>query len=174
MEFAFSLIELGIVAGLLVLAAVTARLAFRTNRAAADPIITASFKELRQGWYQVDMSVTNRANYALGGVSLRCLRPRSARLMAPIKSVSTKEGDFQIWSDPATDKTAKTIPLDFVVGPREAAKGVASLAFEAHPTAWLFLPGNKPPADIELELTLRDGKGKLYRYRIMVAPRPSD
>jgi len=168
-----SIIELAIIAGLAALAAVLLWLALRRRHEGAAPLIAASYVWLRPGWYQVDMSVTNRATYALGGVSLRRLRPRAARLMAPITSVSTKDGDFQIWSDPVTDRPAKTIPLDFVVGAREAPKGVASLAFEAHPTAWLFVPGNKPPAEVELELSLRDGEGKLYRYRTMVAPKPS-
>jgi hypothetical protein len=97
------------VAGLLVIAAATMRLAFRRRPAAAEPVIEASFKELRQGWYQVDMTVTNRAPYGLVGVSLRRVRPGAARLMAPIKSASTPQGDFQVWSDPAVDKPATTI-----------------------------------------------------------------
>ena len=86
--------------------------------------------------------------------------------MAPVKSVSTKDYDFQIWSDPESDKPKKSIPLDFVVGPHEAPQDAASPGSEAHPTAWLFLPGKQAPGDVLLELTLRDVKGKLHRYEV--------
>ena len=160
-------------AGLLVIAAATMRLAFGRRPAAAEPVIDASFKELRQGWYQVDMTVTNRAPYGLVGVSLRRVRPGAARLMAPIKSVSTPEGDFQVWSDPAVDKPATTIPIDLVVGPREAPHGVVSLRSETHATAWLFLPKRSAPARVTLELAFRGGTKKLRRYRF-VATRESN
>jgi hypothetical protein len=44
------------------------------------------------------------------------VRPRAARLMAPIQQVSTREGDFQVWSDPTTDKARIGIPLDIALG----------------------------------------------------------
>jgi hypothetical protein len=158
-------IELAIIAGVAALAAVLLWLALRKRPQAAPPLIDARYVWLREGWYQVDMRVINRGPVTLGGVSLRCLRPRRARLMAPVTSVSTKDYDFQTWSDPATDRPEKSIPLDFVVGPHQAPQG-ASPAAEAHPTCWLFLPGKQPAADVVLELTLRDGKGKLYRYEV--------
>lgn len=164
-------VELAIIAGLAALAATLLWLALRRRSEGLEPLIGASHVWLREGWYQIDMRVINRETYALGGVSLRVIRPRAARLMAPVKSVSTKEYDFQIWSDPAIDKPAKSIPLDFVIGPHEAPQGEASLAMEAHATAWLFVPGNKPPGDVLLELTLRDRKGKLHRYRATAQPK---
>ena len=84
------------------------------------PIIRASLKELQKGWYQLSITVINRLPYQLFGVSLRRIRPRSARLMAPIISVSTKQGDFQVWSNPAVDKLTTTIPLDIALGAHEA------------------------------------------------------
>jgi hypothetical protein len=161
-----SLIEFALFGGSIVFVATALWLGLRRRPDGAAPLVAASHIWLRQGWYQVNLSVINRAAYALGGVSLRCLRPRRARLLAPIKSLSTKEGDFQIWSDPATDKPAKSIPLDFAIGPHEAPKGGTSLAFEAHPTVWLFVAGKKPPGEVLLELTLSDGVGKLYRYEV--------
>ncbi len=163
-------IELAIIAGFAVIAAVLLWQALRKRAEAAPPLIAANYVWLRDGWYQIDMRVINRAPFALGGVSLRCLRPRRARLMAPVKSVSTKEYDFQIWSDPESDKAEKSIPLDFVVGPHEAAEDAASPGSEAHPTAWLFLPGKQAPGELLLELTLRDVKGRLHRYEVTATP----
>jgi len=163
-------IELAIVAGLAAFAAVLMWLALRKRPEAAPPLIAARYVWLREGWYQIDMRVINRAPFALGGVSLRCRRPRRARLMAPVKSVSTKEYDFQVWSDPESDKPEKSIPLDFVVGPHEAPQDAGSPGSEAHPTAWLFLPGKRAPGELVLELTLRDVKGKLHRYEVTATP----
>ena len=87
-----------------VLVAAIAWLAFRARKKGEPPIITASLKELQKGWYQLSITVINRLPYQLFGVSLRRIRPRSARLMPPIISVSTKQGDFQVWSNPAVDK----------------------------------------------------------------------
>jgi hypothetical protein len=92
--------------------------------------------------------------------------------MAPIKSVSTPEGHFQVWSDPAIDKPATTIPVDLVVGPREAPHGVVSLKSAAHATAWLFLPKRSVPERVTLELAFRGGAKKLRRCRF-VATRDS-
>jgi hypothetical protein len=173
MNASFSIIELGIVAALILLIAAAALwFISRGGRAGAEPIIKASFTELQKGWYQVGLTVTNRAPYRLVGVSLRRLRPRSARLMAPIKSVRTRDGDFQVWSDPTVDRPATTIPLDLVLGPQEEQHGVASLKSEAHTTAWLFLPEKSDPAELTLELALRDGGGHLRRYRFIASPEP--
>jgi hypothetical protein len=166
MNGSLSIIQLGLVAGLLVIAAATMRLAFGRRPAATEPIIVASFKELLQGWYQIDMMVTNHAPFGLVGVSLRRVRPGAARLMAPIKSVSTPQGDFQVWSDPAVDKPATTIALDLVVGPHEAPHGVVSLR-SAHATAWLFLPKRSAPERLTFELALRDEAKKLRRFRFV-------
>jgi hypothetical protein len=163
-------IELAVIAGVAVLAAALLWLALRKRPQGAPPLIAARYVWLREGWYQIDMRVINRAPSALGGVSLRCLRPRRARLMAPAKSVSSKDYDFQIWSDPESDKPRKSIPLDFVVAPHEAPLDAASPGSEAHPTAWLFLPGKQAPGDVLLELTLRDVKGKLHRYEVAATP----
>ena len=76
-----------------------------------DPIIQASAKKLRQGWYQATITMINRSPHVLSAVSLRRVKPRSARLMAPITSLSTNDGDFQVWSDPSNDKRSTSIPL---------------------------------------------------------------
>jgi hypothetical protein len=145
-------------------------LAFRKRPERTPPLIAARYVWLREGWYQIEMRVINRAPFALGGVALRCLRPRRARLMAPVKSVSTRDYDFQIWSDPESDKPEKSIPLDFVVGPHEVPQDESSPGTEAHPAVWLFLPGKKARGEVLLELTLRDGKGKLHRYEFTATP----
>jgi len=163
-------IELAVIVGVALLAALLLWLALRRRPQAAPPLIAARYLQLREGWYQIDMRVINRGPVALGGVSLCCLRPRSARLMAPVKSVSTKDYDFQVWSDPESDKPEKSIPLDFVVGPQHTPEG--GPAGEAHPSCWLFLPGKQPPPEVALELTLRDGGGKLYRYEVTATPQP--
>jgi hypothetical protein len=164
-------LELGIVALLLVgIAAWALRLSLQARGAGAKPIIEASFKKLQTGWYQVSMTITNRTPYALLGVSLRRVRPNDARLLAPIIAVNTKEGDFQVWSDPAIDKATITIPLDLVVGPREHSQGVVSLRSEAHAAAWLFLPEGSDPDVVTLELTLREDGDKVRRHRFDVRP----
>jgi hypothetical protein len=164
-------VELAIVALLLVaIAAWVLRFAFYARGAGAPPVIRASLRKLKTGWYQVSMTVTNRAPYALLGVSLRRVRPNAARLLAPIIAVNTKEGDFQVWSDPAIDKATTTIPLDLVVGPREHPHGVVSLRSEAQAAAWLFLPEGTAPEPVTLELTLREDGDKLRRHRFDVTP----
>ncbi len=164
------LIQIAVIAALVVVAVVALWFAFRRRPEPAVPLVAARYVKLREGWYQIDMRVINRAPFALGGVSLRCIRPRRARLMAPVKSVSTKDYDFQIWSDPESDKPEKSIPLDFVVGPHEVPQDAGSPGTEAHPAAWLFLPGKKAPGQVVLELTLRDVKGKLHRYEVTAKP----
>ncbi len=164
-------VELGIVALLLVVIAAWAlRLALQARGSGAKPIIKASIKKLKTGWYQVGVNVTNRAPYALLGVSLRRVRPTAARLLAPIVAVNTKQGDFQVWSDPTIDKATTTIPLDLIVGPREHPHGVVSLRSEAHAAAWLFLPESGDPKLVTLELTLREDGGRLRRHRFDVRP----
>lgn len=170
MNASLSIIELGIAAGLILLiAAATMWFASRGGRAGSEPIIRASFKKLQEDWYRVSMTVTNLAPYRLVGVSLGRVRPRSARLMAPIISVRTRDGDFQVWSDPAVDWSTTTIPLDLVLGPHEEQHAVASQKSEAHTTAWLFLPERNDPAQLTLELAMRDGGGSLRRYRVIAA-----
>ena len=61
--------------------------------------------------------------------------------MSPIQSVSTRKGDFQVWSDPATDKPKISIPLDLAIAAHEQHQGGVAPRSEAHITAWLFLPG---------------------------------
>jgi hypothetical protein len=164
-----SLFQLLIVAGpILLIAAATMWFASRGGRAGSEPIIRASVKKLQEDWYQVSLTVTNLAPYRLVGVSLGRVRPRSARLMAPIKSVRTRDGDFQVWSDPAVDWPTTTIPLDLVLGPHEARHGVVSRAPEAHANAWLFLPEKCNPSQLTLELAMRDGGNHLRRYRFNV------
>jgi hypothetical protein len=163
-----ALIQLGIaVALILAIAALTLRYAFRASRAEAKPIIRASFKQLQTDWYQVGMTITNRAPYRLVGVSLRRVRPSSARLMAPIMSVSTRQGNFQVWSDPAVDLPTTSIPIDLVVGPHETRHGAVSPGSQAHMTAWVFLPEKSEPTQLTLEFTFKDGGGNLRRYRFI-------
>ena len=122
-----------------VLVAAIAWLAFRARKNGEPPIITASLKELQKGWYQLSITVINRLPYQLFGVSLRRIRPRSARLMAPIISVSTKQGDFQVWSNPAVDKLTTTIPLDIALGPHEARQAGVLADSQTQTTVWVFL-----------------------------------
>jgi hypothetical protein len=77
---------------ILAVAAWTLSFVLRAGEGGAEPIIRARAKELQKGWYQVDMRIANRAPYGMTGVSLRRVRPRAARLMAPITSVSTRKG----------------------------------------------------------------------------------
>jgi hypothetical protein len=166
MNASFFPLQLGIaVALVLLVAASTIRFVVRSARSGAEPIIRASFRELQKGWYQVHVAVANQAPYGVVVDELRRVRPRSARLMAPIKSVSTRKGDFQVWSHPTTDKAKTSIPLDLTLGPHEARAGTVSRASEAHVTAWLFLPEDCDPADLTLELTVFDGSDNLRCHR---------
>jgi hypothetical protein len=63
--------------------------------------IAQRVKALRESWYQVAIAVSTTvpyssttAPYSLAAISLRLVRPRSARLMSLVKLVSTREGDF--------------------------------------------------------------------------------
>jgi hypothetical protein len=116
------------------------------------------------------MTVTNRAPHGLIAVSLRRVRPLSARLMAPVISSITKQGDFQVWSDPAIDKRTTTISLDTVLGPHQPLEGIASLDFQAQIPVWLFLPKKGRPGPVMLELTLAGPSENLHRYRFLVTP----
>jgi hypothetical protein len=87
--------------------------------------------------------------------------------MAPITSVSTRQGNFQVWSDPAVDLPTTSIPIDMVVGPHEAWRGAVSPGSEAHMMAWVFLPERSEPTQLTLELAFRDGGGHLRHYRFI-------
>ena len=166
MQASFAL-QLGIVIVVIVLiAASTLRYALRSTRAGAEPIIKASFRKLQTGWFQVHVAVANQAPYGVIVDELRRVRPRSARLMAPIKSVSTRKGEFQVWSHPTTDKATTGIPLDLALGPHEARAGVVSRAAEGQVTAWLFLPEKANPLNVTLEVVVLDRAGPLRRYRV--------
>ena len=86
--------------------------------------------------------------------------------MAPIKQVSTRKGEFQVWSHPTTDKATASIPLDLHLGPHEARAGTVRAAQE-QVTAWLFLPADLNPLDATLELIVRDHASALRRYRVI-------
>ena len=162
-------LQLGLVA--LVVALIggwTVSYAVRASRAGAPPSIKASFRELQQGWYQVQIAVANRAPYSVIVDELRRVSPRGARLLAPIKQVSTRTGEFQVWSHPSTDKATTSIPLDLRLGPHESHSGTVARAAKCQVTAWLFLSGNGNPGEVILELALLDGAGHLRRYPFTV------
>jgi hypothetical protein len=163
-------IQLAVVVVLvLAVAAWTLSFVLRADEGDAEPIIKAHAKELQKGWYQLDMRIANRAPYRLTGVALRRVRPRAARLMAPITSVSTHKGDFQVWSDPSTDSPKTSIPLHLEIGPHEQRHGIAAPGAEAHATAWLFLPEGREISELALELAFVDGAKNLRRFRFGVA-----
>lgn len=158
-------LQLGIVALLVILVAGwTVSYALRASRAGAPPFIRATFKELQQGWYQVQIAIANRAPYGVIVDELKRISPRGARLLAPIKQVSTRKGEFQVWSHPSTDKATTSIPLALKLGPHESHSGTVARAAKGQVTAWLFLSGNGDPGEITLELALLDGAGHLRRY----------
>ena len=141
-----------------------------SEQAGLEPtIIKASVKELREGLYQVGLTVTNRAPYRLVGVSLRRVRPTSARPMAPITSVRTRDGDFQEGLvGPGIDSRTTSIPVDLVVGPYDGPDGVGSPFATADTAVWLFLPKQRELARLTLELAMRAGGKRLRRYRFNV------
>ena len=151
-----------------VLVAAIAWLAFRARKKGEPPIVTASLKELQKGWYQLSITVINRLPYQLFGVSLRRIRPRSARLMPPIISVSTKQGDFQVWSNPAVDKLTTTIPLDIALGPQEARQAGVLADSQTQTTVWVFLSKKSDARRLIFDLTLSDGEQNLRRCRFAV------
>ena len=159
-------LQLGmVIAAIVLIVAWTVRYTLRATRAGAEPIIEASFRKLQKGWFQLHIAIANQAPYGLIVDELRRVRPRSARLMAPIKSVSTREGDFQVWSHPSTDKATTSIPLDLALGPHEAASSVSRDA-KGQVTAWLFLPEETNPLAVTVELVVLDRAGHLRRYRV--------
>ena len=88
--------------------------------------------------------------------------------MAPIKSVSTRQGHFQVWADPSTDKATTSIPLDIAIAAHELHHGGVVPGSEAQITAWLFLPDGGDPTDLLLELAVLDGGDNLRNYRFGV------
>src|SRR6476620_8642267 len=151
-----------------VLVAAIAWLAFCARKKGEPPIIAASLKELQKGWYQLSITVINRLPYQLFGVSLRRIHPRSARLMAPIMSVSTKQGDFQVWSNPAVDKLTTTIPLDIALGAHEARQAGVLADSPTQTTVWVFLSKKSEAMRFIFDLTLSDGEQNLRRCRFAV------
>lgn len=160
------LLQLGVIAGAVALLAAWAiNWVWQARRAGAAPLIEASFKELQAGWYQLDIVIANRAPYGVVVGELRRVKPRAARLMAPVKRVSTREGDFQVWAHPSTDKASASIPLALALGPQEVQRGGIQHASEGHIAVWLFFTGGGDRAVVVLELSLRDRAGHLRRYR---------
>lgn len=147
----------------------TLRFVLRSGEGGPEPLIRARAKELQKGWYQLDMRIANRAPYGMTGVSLRRIRPRAARLMAPITSVSTRKGEFQVWSDPTTDEASTSIPVHLEVGPHEGRHGFAATGSEAQTMAWLFIPGESDLSDLTLELAFMDRARNLRRFKFGVA-----
>jgi hypothetical protein len=169
MGSSFFVFQLAIAVVVIVLiAASTVRFALRSTRTGAEPLIKANAQKLREGWYQLNIAIANRAPYRLVVDELRRVRPKSARLMSPIQSVSTRQGDFQVWSDPTTDRAKTSIPLDIAIAAHEQHQGGVALASEAQVTVWLFLPDGSDPTELELELGLFDGSENLRAYRFGV------
>jgi hypothetical protein len=161
------MLQLGVVlAAALAIAAWTVGFAFRASRAGAEPIIKASFSKLQAGWYQLQISIANEAPYALRVDELKRVSPRAARLMAPIKQVSTREGEFQVWSHPSTDKATASIPLNFILGPHESRTGAVARASQGQITAWLFLPERLDPTELTVEIVALDNAGPHRRHRV--------
>jgi hypothetical protein len=132
-------------------------------------VSTLSFcAHIAPGWRRADDSSESfRSSSPIGPYGVR---PRAARLMAPIQQVSTREGDFQVWSDLTTDKARIGIPLDIALGPNDTGRGRALPAKDAQLTAWLFLPPGADPS----ELMLVDGSDHLRACRFSVAPNPEN
>jgi len=155
--FATDLILAGILALLVSLLAL--EIYFGARQRPLQPVIQASAKRLRDGWYQATITMINRSPHVLSAVSIRRVKPRSARLMAPISSMNTTEGDFQVWSDPSKDKRSTSIPLDIAIDARGGS--------EARIIVWIFLPEKAAAAELVLELTMSDAEDKLRRYRLV-------
>ena len=172
-DWVFAL-QLGAIVSVVVLIALWAvTFALRASHSGAEPVIKVTGRKLDKGWYQVLIAVSNRAPYAVIVDELRRIRPRAARLMAPIKQVSTREGEFQVWSHPTTDKATVSIPLELALGPHDAHAGTLSRAAEGQITAWLFLPEGKSPEDVALELVMLDHGDHLRRYRFTLSREPA-
>jgi hypothetical protein len=163
------ILQLGIAVVVVVLiAASTIRFALRSPRTGAEPVIRANAQKLKEGWYQLNIAVANRAPYGLVVDELKRVRPRSARLMSPIQSVSTRQGDFQVWSDPTTDRAKTSIPLDIAIAAHEEHRGGVVPRSEAQISVRLFLADGTDPTELELELALFDGGENLRAYRFGV------
>jgi hypothetical protein len=161
-------LQLGLVlVVILAIAVTTIGFAVRSIRAGAEPSIKASFRKLQAGWFQLHVSVANQAPYPLVVDQLRRIKPRAARLMAPIKQVSTRKGEFQVWSHPSTDKATASIPLDLHLAAHDARADAVARASQGQITAWLFLPENANPLDVTLELCVRDHASALRRCRVI-------
>jgi hypothetical protein len=161
------MLQLGVVlAAALAIAAWTVGFAFRSSRAGAAPAIKASFSKLQAGWFQLHISIANQAPYAVRVDELRRVSPRAARLMAPIQQVSTREGEFQVWSHPSTDKATASIPLDLVLGPHDSRAGAVARDSQGQVTAWLFLPERLDPLEVTVELVVLDHAGPHRRHRV--------
>jgi hypothetical protein len=164
-------IQLGIAVVLILSIAVsTLSFVFRSRNSGAAPIVRATSRKLKPGWYQLHITVANQAPYGVIVDDLKRVRPRSARLMPPIQQVSTRDGDFQVWADPATDKARTSIPLDILLGPNEGQGESVSRAVDTQVTAWLFLPDDADPSDLLLELALIDDRDHRRSYRFSVTP----
>jgi hypothetical protein len=180
MDSLFAL-QLGVAVVVILLIAVsTVRFAMRSTRTGVEPIIRANSQKLQEGWFQINIAVANRAPYGVVVDELRRVRPRSARLMAPIRSVSTRQGNFQVWSDPTTDRATTSIPLDIPIAAHEELRhGGVVPGSDAQITAWLFLPDGRDSTELLLELAVYDGSDNLrcYRFGVMgevgpATPRP--
>jgi hypothetical protein len=166
-DWVFAL-QLGVVLAVIVAIAIsTIGFAFRSSRAGFEPIVKASFRKLQAGWFQLHVSIANQAPYAVVVDELKRVQPRAGRLMAPIKQVNTRTGEFQVWSHPTTDKATTSIPLDLHLGPHEARGGAVVRTSQAQLTAWLFLPEDSNPLDVTLELVVRDQASALRRHRVI-------
>jgi hypothetical protein len=162
-------IQLGIAVVVIVLIAVsTVRFGLRSTPTGAEPLVKANVQKLKPGWFQLNIAVANRAPYRLLVDELGRVRPKSARLMSPIQSVSTRKGDFQVWSDPTTDKAKISIPLDIAIEAHEPHQGGVKPASEAQISIWLYLPDGSDPTELELELAVFDGGDNLRAYRFGV------
>jgi hypothetical protein len=64
MDSSLFVFQLGIAVVVIVLiAASTVRFALRSTRTGAEPQIKANAQKLKQGWYQLNIAVANRAPY---------------------------------------------------------------------------------------------------------------
>ena len=166
-DWAFAL-QLGVVLVVILAVAVsTIGFAFRSIRAGVEPSIKASFRKLQAGWFQLHISIANQAPYPLVVDELKRIKPRAARLMAPIKQVCMRKVEFQVWSHPTSANATAIIPPDLDVRPHEARAGAVARTSQAQITAWLFLPEDSNPLDVTLELIVRDHASALRRYRVI-------
>lgn len=160
-----SFILLGLFAGA---TAALAYLASSARQTPAKPIISVASQRLQAGWHQIDIAVVTADPDRYIGARLRRTRPRSARLLAPVSTIQTKQGAFQVWTDPSQHKPAAEIFLDVSVEPRETGDSIAAAVYAVRLTAWLFLPENSTTGRTSLELVLLDRRKRAHRYRLAV------